>query len=99
MSHDVQVIVQSEEEKQLRKQIRKEEKKINRLLTKGDDDEEEEEDFKFDPVDLRIKRQMALATAASAPILKDRGDEANISIGADFLKIRFSYNFISIIIF
>ena len=66
-----QVTVQSEEEKALVKQIRKEEKKINKLLTKTGVDEEEEE-FVFNPLDMRTKRQAALANAMNAPLFKER---------------------------
>ena len=63
--------VQSEEEKALLKQARKEEKKINKLLSKADE-EEEEEQLDFNPVDLRTKRQAALAMAMNAPLFKER---------------------------
>ena len=66
-----QVTVQSEEEKALLKQARKEEKKINKLLNKADEEEEEEE-LDFNPVDLRTKRQAALAMAMNAPLFKER---------------------------
>lgn len=38
-------------------------------MNKGDD--EEEDGFEFDPVDLRMKRQAALATAMSKPMFKE----------------------------
>ena len=53
------------------KQMRKEEKKINKLLSKAGA-EEEEEDFVFDPIDLRTKRQAALANAMNTPLFKER---------------------------
>ncbi len=37
-----QVLVQSEEEKQLRRQMRREEKRINKLLSKVDDGQDDE---------------------------------------------------------
>ena len=73
-----QVVVQSGEEKELQRLARKEEKKINRLLNKaggaGENDEEAEEEF--DPVDLRTKRQAALANAMAAPLFKEQKDMA-----------------------
>ncbi len=70
-AYGCQVLVQSEEERILRKQMRKEEKKLNRLLERTDaNDDEEESELRFDPVDLRTKRQAALANAMTQPILK-----------------------------
>ena len=63
--------VQSEEEKALLKQARKEEKKINKLLSRAEEDEDEEE-LDFNPVDLRTKRQAALALAMNQPLFKER---------------------------
>lgn len=71
-AYGCQVVVQSEDEKALRKQVRKEEKKINKLLKTVQDDSDEEEDFRFDPIDLRTKRQAALAKAMSQPVIKER---------------------------
>jgi activating signal cointegrator complex subunit 3 len=68
-----QVLVQSEEERMLRKQVRKEEKKIHKILGKVEA-EDEADDFRFDPVDLRTKRQAALANAMSQPILKEKAE-------------------------
>lgn len=67
-----QVIVQSEKEKQLLKQVRKEEKKLQRVASKlesgrGIDDDEDEEIF--NPIELRLKRQEAL-TAKAEPLFK-----------------------------
>ena len=87
-----QVLVQSEEEKAIRRQMRKEEKKLNKMLNKasdtgnGSDQESDGQDFRFDPIDLRTKRQAALANAISQPLLKeayatrsDRGGSAGSS--------------------
>ena len=78
-----QVTVQSEEEKQLKKQMRKEEKKINKLLSKNGQDEEEEE-FVFDPIDLRTKRQAALANAMNMPLFKERQDVREFTVQEQF---------------
>nr|CAD7572321.1 unnamed protein product [Timema californicum] len=64
-NYGCQVVVQSEQEKQLIKQARKEEKKISKVMTKDDDEEQQPE---FNPVDLRAKRQAALKVAMVAPI-------------------------------
>nr|CAD7458407.1 unnamed protein product [Timema tahoe] len=64
-NYGCQVVVQSEQEKQLIKQARKEEKKISKVMTKEDDEEQQPE---FNPVDLRAKRQAALKVAMVAPI-------------------------------
>lgn len=61
-----QVIVQSEEEKQLCKQVRKEEKKWNKMANKRDAKSDIEES-KIDPIALRLLRQEAL-TASCKPI-------------------------------
>ncbi|EZA54919.1 Activating signal cointegrator 1 complex subunit [Ooceraea biroi] len=55
-----QVIVQSEVEKLLCKQVRKEEKKLNKLASKRDAKSEAEEG-EFEPAELRLKRQEAFA--------------------------------------
>ena len=75
-TYGCQIMVQSEEEKRLRKQIRKEEKKINKIMSnvEGGDDEDEE-DFQFDPIDLRTKRQAALANAMSQPMFKEASEK------------------------
>lgn len=50
-----QVIVQSEQEKLLMKQVRKEEKKWSKIASRI---EEEDGEVEFDPVELREKRQV-----------------------------------------
>ena len=77
-NYGCQVTVQSEEEKALLKQMRKEEKKINKLLSKAGVEEEEEE-FVFDPIDLRTKRQAALANAMNTPLFKERQEAREMS--------------------
>ena len=77
-NYGCQVTVQSEEEKALLKQMRKEEKKINKLLSKAGAEEEEEE-FVFDPIDLRTKRQAALANAMNTPLFKERQEAREMS--------------------
>jgi hypothetical protein len=47
-------VVQSEQEKQLLKQVRKEEKKLNKAVNHND--EEDVEEPEFNPVELRVKR-------------------------------------------
>ncbi|KAI4494071.1 hypothetical protein M0802_009225 [Mischocyttarus mexicanus] len=64
-----QVTVQSEEEKQLLKQVRKEEKKFNKITSKRDGKTEDEEII--DPIELRLKRKEAL-TAMCTPIFPKR---------------------------
>ncbi|XP_043498023.1 activating signal cointegrator 1 complex subunit 3 [Polistes fuscatus] len=64
-----QVTVQSEEEKQLLKQVRKEEKKFNKITSKRDGKTEDEEII--DPLELRLKRKEAL-TAMCTPIFPKR---------------------------
>ena len=76
-NYGCQVTVQSEEEKALLKQMRKEEKKINKLLSKAG--VEEEEEFVFDPIDLRTKRQAALANAMNTPLFKERQEAREMS--------------------
>lgn len=61
-----QVIVQSEMEKQLCKQVRKEEKKLSKMANKRDAKSEAEE-TEYIPLELRLKRQEAL-TAMHAPL-------------------------------
>ena len=69
-------MVQSEEERLLRKQVRKEEKKIAKILGKVEPTAEEEgnggEEFSFDPVALRTKRQAALANAMTTPLFREK---------------------------
>ncbi|XP_015598741.1 activating signal cointegrator 1 complex subunit 3 [Cephus cinctus] len=62
-----QVIVQSEKEKQLLKQVRKEEKKLNKLTSKLEATDDGDEDI-FDPLELRQKRVEALK-AMQTPVL------------------------------
>lgn len=69
-----QVIVQSEKEKQLLKQVRKEEKKLQKVASKLDygrnvDDDDEEI---FNPIELRLKRQEALSAKAEPLFKKNR---------------------------
>ena len=55
--------------------MRKEEKKIAKILGKVEPTAEEEEtgdEFSFDPVDLRTKRQAALANAMTTPLFRER---------------------------
>jgi len=66
-----QVVVQSEEERLLKKQVRREEKKLSKILGKVDLAAENNNEFAFDPVDLRTKRQAALANAMAQPLLRD----------------------------
>ncbi|XP_021913277.1 activating signal cointegrator 1 complex subunit 3 isoform X2 [Zootermopsis nevadensis] len=69
-NYGCQVVVQSEQEKHLLKQVRKEEKKLNKAINRND--EEDVEEPEFNPVELRAKRQAALKTAMNAPIFQDR---------------------------
>ena len=76
-NYGCQVIVQSEEEKALRKLARKEEKRINKLLSKtGTNDSESDGELdrneKYDPIDLRTKRQAALANAMVKPLFSEK---------------------------
>ena len=73
-----QVTIQSEEERALQKQGRKEEKKINKLLNKAGVEEEEDE-LLFDRVDLRTRRQAALAQAINTPLFKERQEVSEMS--------------------
>eukprot|EP00094_Tigriopus_californicus_P013560 TCALIF_13117-PA protein Name:"Similar to ascc3 Activating signal cointegrator 1 complex subunit 3 (Gallus gallus)" AED:0.06 eAED:0.06 QI:112/0.94/0.95/1/0.78/0.75/20/319/2227 len=74
-TYGCQVMVQSEEERQMKKQARKEEKKIQRILNKldgeGDHFETRDPTSMFDPVDLRTKRQAALTNAQMQPLFKE----------------------------
>lgn len=63
-----QVIVQSEEEKQLRKQVKKEEKRIQKLMKNVENQDSDEDEF--DPKELLVKRQ--LATAIAKPVIKPK---------------------------
>ncbi|XP_063995820.1 activating signal cointegrator 1 complex subunit 3 isoform X2 [Diachasmimorpha longicaudata] len=62
-----QVIVQSQKEKELLKKVRKEEKKYLKASNKFEQNGETSDDD-FDPLALRLKRQLALQ-ASQAPIL------------------------------
>ena len=68
-SYGRQVMVQSEEEMRLKKQVRKEEKRMHRLIKNVQDESDEEE---FDPKEMLLKRQTALATAMTKPLLKPK---------------------------
>ena len=52
----------------MRKQVRKEEKRINKLMNKAVQNDSDEDDF--DPHDMLAKRQVALATAMSKPLIR-----------------------------
>ena len=62
-----QVVVQSEKEKQLLKQVRKEEKKLMKASSKYGEANEFDSEEEIDPISLRLKRQEALL-AQKAPI-------------------------------
>jgi len=66
-------MIQSEEERLLKKQVRREEKKISKLLSKVNDvdGDGDEPALDFNPVDLRMKRQVALANAMAQPLIKE----------------------------
>ncbi|XP_022081843.1 activating signal cointegrator 1 complex subunit 3-like [Acanthaster planci] len=69
-----QVIIQSEQEKELNKQLRKEEKRLARQEARGNSAPGEgisNEPF-FDPQYLRMQRERALMNASVAPILTKR---------------------------
>jgi activating signal cointegrator complex subunit 3 len=53
-NYGCQVVVQSEQERLLLKQVRKEEKKINKSVNRND--EEDVEEPEFNPIELRAKR-------------------------------------------
>jgi activating signal cointegrator complex subunit 3 len=53
-NYGCQVVVQSEQEKLLLKQVRKEEKKISKFVIRND--EEDVEEPEFNPIELRAKR-------------------------------------------
>ena len=67
--YGTQVMVQSEDEKQMRKQVRKEEKRMQKLVSKAGQDADSDEDD-FDPREMLAKRQVALATAMSKPVIR-----------------------------
>ena len=69
-----QVIIQSEDEKKIKKLLRKEEKKQAKKEKDGHGEEDQASYLRshgFDPFDLRVHREQALAEAAIRPILSD----------------------------
>ena len=68
-TYGCQVMVQSEDERKLKKQVRKEEKRMAKLMKNVQEDSDEED---FDAKDMLIKRQAALATAMTKPIIKPK---------------------------
>ncbi|XP_055607496.1 activating signal cointegrator 1 complex subunit 3 [Uranotaenia lowii] len=70
-SYLMPVMIQSESEKQLRKQVTKEEKKLKKILNVvGNGDEVED---KLDPVKMRLNYQQSLLVAAQmAPLLDEK---------------------------
>lgn len=64
-SYGTQVLVQSEDEKALRKQVRKEEKRMQKLLRNVEEEEEE-----FDAQKLAIRRQAGLLEAVNKPVFR-----------------------------
>ncbi|KXJ73287.1 hypothetical protein RP20_CCG016160 [Aedes albopictus] len=69
-SYLMPVMIQSESEKQLRKQVNKEEKKLKKFLNAVGGEEEEEE---LDPMKMRLNYQQSLLMAAQmAPLLDDK---------------------------
>ncbi|XP_071445378.1 activating signal cointegrator 1 complex subunit 3 [Hetaerina americana] len=75
-----QVLVQSEEERTLKKQVRKEEKKI--LKVAKDIKENEETEIDFNPIELRKKRRAALL-AANKPIFREKNYNSVRRVPAD----------------
>uniref|UniRef100_A0A1B0CDX6 U5 small nuclear ribonucleoprotein 200 kDa helicase n=1 Tax=Lutzomyia longipalpis TaxID=7200 RepID=A0A1B0CDX6_LUTLO len=68
----IQVTIQSENEKQMMKQLRKDEQKLKKLVAKADNDELNIPD-EIDPVKLRLLSQQALMQEAKFnPLLHDR---------------------------
>ncbi|XP_055382886.1 activating signal cointegrator 1 complex subunit 3 [Condylostylus longicornis] len=66
------VLVQSEQERQLKKQVRRDEKKLNRLINNVAKDLEDLEDDVINPAKLRLQHQQnLLATASRQPIFKE----------------------------
>lgn len=67
-----QVIVQSEDEKQLKKQVRKEEKRLHKLLKNTQEDSDDDE---FDPKELVLSSslaQAALSNVMHKPLIKSK---------------------------
>lgn len=78
-----QVIVQSEHEKQLKKQTRRDERKLNRLL-KSDKLIPEEEEEDITPLELRMAQQRNLLDqVAKQPILRKPTTSEVLRIGTD----------------
>ncbi|XP_013390155.1 activating signal cointegrator 1 complex subunit 3-like, partial [Lingula anatina] len=76
-NYGCQVTIQSEGEKQLRKQLRREEKKMSKLDNKKlQEDEPLMQALGFDPEILRAQREQALITAATAPLFSQRSSRA-----------------------
>eukprot|EP00095_Tigriopus_kingsejongensis_P005309 maker-scaffold337_size202799-snap-gene-1.20 protein:Tk05309 transcript:maker-scaffold337_size202799-snap-gene-1.20-mRNA-1 annotation:"activating signal cointegrator 1 complex subunit 3" len=74
-AYGCQVVVQSEEERQLKKQVRKEDRRIQKIMSKIEVDEDEvTQAHVFDPVDRRTKRQVALANAQLQPVIKESSE-------------------------
>uniref|UniRef100_A0A1B6DYT0 U5 small nuclear ribonucleoprotein 200 kDa helicase n=2 Tax=Clastoptera arizonana TaxID=38151 RepID=A0A1B6DYT0_9HEMI len=61
-----QILVQSEQEKLILKQIRKEEKKLGKLAQAYKDDSEDD-DIEINPLEMRAKRQAALKAGGNTP--------------------------------
>lgn len=78
-----QIIVQSEKEKQLLKQVRKEEKKLLKVASKMDGGLNDNEEENFDPVELRAKKIEAL-TAMRAPLFPPKKKYKNYVIQEKF---------------
>lgn len=73
-SYLMPVMIQSESEKQLRKQVNKEEKKLKKFLNAVGVEEEDEE---LDPMKMRLNYQQSLLMAAQmAPLLDDKPPRA-----------------------
>lgn len=83
-SYLMPVMIQSESEKQLRKQVNKEEKKLKKFLNAVGGDEENEE---LDPVKMRMNYQQSLLMAAQmAPLLDDRPPKTMAPKPPKFIK-------------
>ncbi|OWF45882.1 Activating signal cointegrator 1 complex subunit 3 [Mizuhopecten yessoensis] len=68
-AYGCQVIVQTEQERKLMKQLRRDEKRFDK---KGGWQEEEGEGISFNPQELRSQREAALKSAVMAPLFSDR---------------------------
>ena len=68
-TYGLQVMVQSEDERKLKKQVRKEEKRMAKLMRNVQEDSDEDD---FDARDMLVKRQAALATAMTKPVIKPK---------------------------